>query len=205
MNENLIQTIKELEIKKAPEEQTLEAALNQYTKKQLAHFIERFDLDIAKSWKKAEIIDALIEWMESAQSELLDSDEDLNAFYLNKVVNTEESLQISDDMSDKEQERVLSLIEHGLVFNADGQLWAPETADKTVNDESSKPAESSETSEETASQEKPAETKSKSVPQKKQRKQTPAPSLSPEERIAREKKMRLNYFKKQAKKNKKKR
>lgn len=63
MNEKLIDTIKEMEIKSAPEEQSLEAALNQYTKKQLAHFIERFDLDIAKSWKKAEIIDALIEWM----------------------------------------------------------------------------------------------------------------------------------------------
>ncbi|WP_368646189.1 hypothetical protein AB4027_04720 [Alkalibacterium putridalgicola] len=204
MNEKLIQTINELEIKKAPEEQPLEAALNQYTKKQLAHFIERFDLDIAKSWKKAEIIEALIEWMESAQSELLESNEDLKAFYLNKVVNAKEPLEINDDLSDKEQERVLSLIEHGLVFNADGQLWAPKAADKTADTESDKPVDSGESSEETTSQEKPAETE-KPKPRKKQRQQASATSLTPEERIAREKKMRLKYFKTQAKKNKKKR
>lgn len=199
MNEKLIDTMKEMEIKSAPEEQSLEAALNQYTKKQLAHFIERFDLDIAKSWKKAEIIDALIEWMESAQKELLKSNEELNTFYLNKVVNADQPLEINDDLSDKEQESVLSLVEHGLVFNADGQLWAPETVAETVDTASNKPAESTE---EKASQ---VETKSQPTQPKKQRKQTSAPSLSPEERIAREKKMRIKYFKKQAKKKKKKR
>ncbi|GEK89701.1 hypothetical protein SAMN04488100_1214 [Alkalibacterium putridalgicola] len=202
MNDKLIDTIKEMEIKSAPEEQSLEAALNQYTKKQLAHFIERFDLDIAKSWKKAEIIDALIEWMESAQKELLESNEELNAFYSNKVVNADQPLEINDDLSDKEQESVLSLVEHGLVFNADGQLWAPEAVAKTFDTASNKPAESSEATEEKASQN---EEKSQPAQPKKQGKQTSSPTLSPEERIAREKKMRLKYFKKQAKKKKKKR
>ena len=205
MNEELLQTIKELEIKKAPEEQSLEAALNQYTKKQLAHIIERFELDIAKSWKKAEIIDALIDWMNENQSELLKSDEDLNAFYLNDVANAEQSLEVNDDLSEKEQEHVLSLIENGLVFNADGQLWTPEEAVKTTGTESDKPADSIESTEETASQENHAEVTSQPAPRKKQRKQASAPSLSPEERIAREKKTRLKYFKKQAKKKKKKR
>lgn len=202
MNEKLIDTIKEMEIKSAPEEQSLEAALNQYTKKQLAHFIERFDLDIAKSWKKAEIIDALIEWMESAQIELLESNKELNAFYSNKVVNADQPLEINDDLSNKEQESVLSLVEHGLVFNADGQLWAPEAVAETVDTASNKLAESSESTEEKASQN---EEKSQPAQPKKQGKLTPAPTLSPEERIAHEKKRRLKYFKKQAKKKKKKR
>ncbi|GEK91016.1 hypothetical protein [Alkalibacterium kapii] len=205
MNDKLIDTIKEMEIKSAPEKQSLEAALNQYTKKQLAHFIERHDLDIAKSWKKAEIIEALIEWMASAQKELLKSDEELNAFYSNTVVDADQPLEISDDLSDKEQENVLSLIEHGLVFNADGQLWALEAVAETVDTVSEKPAGSSEPNEETASKDEATEVKSQPAQPKKQRKQTSAPSLSPEERIARQKKMRLKYLKKQAKKKKKKR
>ncbi|SFC10341.1 hypothetical protein SAMN04488102_10353 [Alkalibacterium subtropicum] len=205
MNEQLIETIKEMEIKGAPEEQTLEAALNQYTKKQLAHFIERHDLDIAKSWKKAEIIEALIEWMSSVQPELMESDEDLNAFYSNQVVNADQPLEISDDLSEKDQERVLKLIEHGLVFNADNELWTPEAVAQTVDSESEKSADSNESSKETASQDEAAEVKSQPAQPRKQRKQTSALSLTPEERIAREKKMRLKYFKKQAKKKKKKR
>lgn len=202
MNEKSTETINELEIKGAPEEQSLESALNQYTKKQLAHFIERHDLDIAKSWKKAEIIEALIEWMESAQRELLESDDELNTFYSNKVVNADQPLEISDDLSDKEQESVLGLIEHGLVFNADGLLWTPEAVAEKVDTVSEKPSESSE---ETDSKDKATEAKSQPAKPKKQRKQSATPKLTPEERIALEKKMRLKYFKKQAKKKKKKR
>lgn len=138
----------------------------------------------------------------SAQKELLESNEGLNAFYSNKVVNTDQPLEISDDLSDKEQESVLGLIEHGLVFNADGGLWTPEEVTETVDTASNKPAESNE---ETASKDKAAESKSQPAQPKKQRKQSATPKLTPKERIAREKKMRLKYLKKQAKKKKKKR
>lgn len=204
MNEQLLQTIKQLEIKKEPEEQTLEVANQSYTKNQLAHFIDRHDLSIAKSWKKAEIIEPLIDWMEKAQSKLLASDAELSSFYTKNATNDEQSLDIYTDLSEEEMKHVLSLIEHGLAFNVEGQLWAPE---ETVNalDSDVLSADQESTSKEPAPEENTEEVKVASAPLEKKQAQTSSPSLSPEERIAREKKMRLKYFKKQAKKNKKKR
>lgn len=195
MNKQHMETLKELEIKKAPEELSIEAANDNYTKKQLAHFIERHALDIAKSWKKAEIVEALTEWMESAQKEILETDSDLHSFYSNVVVNADESLNVYDEnLTDDKLENILKLVEHGLAYNVDGQLWVPaETS--PVRDDSDKQAE--EPKKETPK--KQAATSS----QPKTTTSTASPSVFNEEDIEKKKEARLKYLKKQAKRKKK--
>ncbi|GAB2497113.1 hypothetical protein GCM10008929_17850 [Alkalibacterium psychrotolerans] len=195
MNKQSMETLKELEIKKAPEVQSIEAANDNYTKKQLAHFIERHDLDIAKSWKKAEIVEALTEWMESAQKEMMISDSDLHSFYSEELVKTDESVNIYDDnLSDDKLENILKLVEHGLAYNVDGQLWVPaETApvenDSTVKtDEPKKDAPKKQAS--SSSQSKPTTSAA-------------SPSVFKDEDIEKKKEARLKYLKKQAKRKKK--
>ncbi|OJF94690.1 hypothetical protein [Alkalibacterium sp. 20] len=213
MNEQLIETIKQLEIKKAPEEQSLEAANQTYTKKQLAHFIERHELPIAKSWKKDEIVSSLTEWMKEARINLLTSDAELRSFYSYNVKSAEQPLDIYDaNLSETDLERVLLLIEHGLIFNIDGELWVPDETIKVVTDDVESP-ELTSTEKEAVPEEKAEETKtqSESLQQKRtqshprgQRTQTTASSVSTEEELARNKKTRLKYLKTQAKKNKRK-
>lgn len=198
MSENVLNTIKDLEIKKAPEENSQEAANQLYTKKQLAYFIERYDLDIAKSWKKAEIVSALTEWMNTAGKELLESDSDL-ASLLSKV-SVEASFDLyNGSVPSKEMEQLLLLIEHGFAYNVDGQIWLPETAEAAANESASDSA-------------KPAQPKTEAKNEKAPTSQAtdwsrpaqPAPALTAQEKIARNKQARLEYFKKQAKKKKRK-
>jgi len=199
MNKQHLETVKQLEIKKAPEEQFTEAANNQYTKKQLTHFIEHHDLDIAKSWKKAEIVEALSEWMETAQKNVLESNSDLQSYYSESVVNTDESLNVYDDnLSDDSLENILKLVEHGLAYNVDGQLWVP--ADKTAEV-------STENNESSAQVDEPKkEAPKKQTPSNSQPKKT-SPSASSSfghaDSIEDKKKARLEYLKLQAKRKKK--
>ncbi|MCC5890853.1 MAG: hypothetical protein JJU01_09795 [Alkalibacterium sp.] len=195
MHKQYMETIKELEIKKAPEEQSLAAANDNYTKVQLAHFIERHDLDIAKSWKKAEIVDALTEWMESAQQEMLESDSALQTFYSDNVVNAEQLLNVYDDnLSDDKLENVLKLVEHGLAYNVDGQLWVPsnEVVETT-------PAEN----ESVDKIDEPKKEEPSSSNQSKPSTYSASPSVFKDEDIEKKKEARLKYLKKQAKRKKK--
>lgn len=202
MNEQLLQTIKQLEIKKEPEEQTLEVANQSYTKNQLAHFIDRHDLSIAKSWKKAEIVTALTDWMEKARVDLLNSEPDLLSFYSQDLMQAKQSFDTyNDKLSDSELERVLLLIDYGLAYNVNGQLWVPgETAVAVANKEVV-PEEQTEanTNQTDASENKPEQSS-----QAKKLAQTPPPSVFTEETVAQKKQTRLNYLKKQAKKKKRK-
>lgn len=199
MNKQHLETVKQLEIKKSPEEQSTEAANNQYTKKQLTHFIEHHDLDIAKSWKKAEIVEALTEWMETAQKDVLESNSDLQSFYSESVVNTDESLNVYDDnLSDDSLENILKLVEHGLAYNVDGQLWVP--ADKTA-------AVSTENNESSAQVDEPKKEASKkhraSNSQSKKTSPSASSSFGHADSIEDKKKARLEYLKLQAKRKKK--
>lgn len=194
MNKQHLETLKELEIKKAPEEQSIMAANDNYTKKQLAHFIERHDLDIAKSWKKAEIVESLTEWMTSAQKELLETDSALHSFYSSDVVNNEEALDFYDDtLSDDKLENLLKLVEYGLAYNVDGELWVPssDVAEATPAEVSADQADDSKKEEAASnSQSKPVTYSS-------------SPSVFKEENIEKKKEARLKYLKKQAKRKKK--
>ncbi|MDN6398662.1 hypothetical protein [Alkalibacterium gilvum] len=194
MDTQAMETIKTLEIKSAPEKQTLEAANESYTKKQLAHFIERHDLAIAKSWLKDDIVSALSEWMNDAQKDLLSNDSDLLAYY-EKMLASDDKLNLyEDDLSDADQDKLLSLMEHGLLYNVDGTVWIPAEAAETTEDV--------EGEEKTVSEEK-TEQPSKKTPSNNQSKAKQATaSLSTEERLAQEKQARLKYLKKQAKKKK---
>ena len=134
MDTQAMETIKTLEIKSAPEKQTLEAANESYTKKQLAHFIERHDLAIAKSWLKDDIVSALSEWMNNAQKDVLANDSDLLAFY-EKMLASDEKLNLyGDNISEDEGNTLLSLMEYGLLYNVDGTVWAPAEAAETTED-----------------------------------------------------------------------
>ncbi|GEN50358.1 hypothetical protein APE02nite_10230 [Alkalibacterium pelagium] len=199
MNKQHLETAKQLEIKKAPEEQSTEAANNQYTKKQLTHFIEHHDLDIAKSWKKAEIVEALTEWMETAQKDVLDSNSDLQSFYSESVVNADESLNIYDDnLSDDSLENILKLVEHGLAYNVDGQLWVPAEISAEVS------AEDNESSVQVDEPKKEAPKKqTTSNSQSKTTSHSASSSFEKAESIEDQKKARLEYLKKQAKRKKK--
>ena len=193
MNKQHLETVKQLEIKKAPEEQSTEAANNQYTKKQLTHFIEHHDLDIAKSWKKAEIVEALTEWMETAQKDVLESNSDLQSFYSESVVNTDKSMKVYDDtLSDDSLENILKLVEHGLAYNVDGQLWVP--ADKTAEVST----ENNESSEQVDEPKKEA-----SNSQSKKTSPSASSSFGHADSIEDKKKARLEYLKLQAKRKKK--
>ena len=188
-----------MEIKKAPEKQSTEAANNQYTKKQLTHFIEHHDLDIAKSWKKAEIVEALTEWMETAQKDVLESNSDLQSFYSESVIHTDESLNVYDDtLSDDRLENILKLVEHGLAYNVDGQLWVP--ADKTATV-------STEDNESSAQVDEPKKEASKKQTTSNSQSKKTSPSASSSFRhadsIEDKKKARLEYLKLQAKRKKK--
>ena len=199
MNKQHLETFKQLEIKKAPEEQSTEAANNQYTKKQLTHFIEHHDLDIAKSWKKAEIVEALTEWMETAQKDVLESNSDLQSFYSESVIHTDESLNVYDDtLSDDRLENILKLVEHGLAYNVDGQLWVP--ADKTATV-------STEDNESSAQVDEPKKEASKKQTTSNSQSKKTSPSASSSFRdadsIEGKKKARLEYLKLQAKRKKK--
>lgn len=195
MNKQFMETLKELEIKKAPEELSIEAANDNYTKKQLAHFIERHDLDIAKSWKKPEIVEALTEWMESAQKEKLESDSDLHSYYSEELVKTDDSVNIYDDnLSIDKLENILKLVEHGLAYNVDGQLWVPSEAAPVETDSANQAEEpKKEVSEKQAT----------SSSQPKTTSQSASPSVFKEEDIEKKKDARLKYLKKQAKRKKK--
>ncbi|PRY70904.1 hypothetical protein [Alkalibacterium olivapovliticus] len=202
MNEQLLQTIKQLEIKKEPEEQTLEVANQSYTKNQLAHFIDRHDLSIAKSWKKAEIVTALTDWMEKARVDLLNSEPELLSFYSQNLVKAERSFDTyNSNLSDSDLERVLLLIDYGLAYNVDGQLWLPgETAGAVSNIEAvPEQQDEADTNQTDAPENKPEQSS-----QAKKRAQTPPPSVFTEETVAQKKQTRLNYLKKQAKKKKRK-
>ncbi|EXJ23349.1 hypothetical protein ADIAL_1257 [Alkalibacterium sp. AK22] len=204
MTQNTLNTIQEMEIKKAPEESTQEAANQLYTKKQLAYFIERHDLDIAKSWKKAEIVSALTEWMDAAAKELLKADADLQA--LLAQLTTEDSFDLySDALSREQQESLRLLIEHGLVYNVDGSAWIPESAKSqaTESPSISKEAADSNEAQKTAAP-KSQETQTAQQTNAWSRPAQKAPALSTQEKIARNKQARLAYFKKQAKKKKRK-
>ncbi|MCC5896076.1 MAG: hypothetical protein JJU16_11475 [Alkalibacterium sp.] len=202
MNEQLMQIIKDLEIKKAPEVKSIEAANDSYTKNQLAHFIERHDLSIAKSWKKAEIVTALSEWMEEASAELLDSNAELHSFYTKDIMQSEDTLDIYEESrSESELECILQLLEHGLAYNVDGQLWTPEeAADSAVSEtkESSKKTESVPAKKDTSKK------KTVSSSQSKQTMHAPSRSVSPEQRVSKQKQTRLDYLKQQSKKKKRK-
>jgi len=199
MNKQHLETVKQLEIKKAPEEQSTEAANNQYTKKQLTHFIEHHDLDIAKSWKKAEIVEALTEWMESTQKDVLESDSDLQSFYLNEVVNADESLNVYDDnLSDHSLENILKLVEYGLAYNVDGHLWVPSGKTAEVSTENNKSS---------AQVDEPKKEASKKQTTSNSQSKKTSPSASSSFRhadsIEDKKKARLEYLKLQAKRKKK--
>jgi len=199
MNKQHLETVKQLEIKKAPEEQSTEAANNQYTKKQLTHFIEHHDLDIAKSWKKAEIVEALTEWMETAQKDVLDSDSDLQSFYSESVVNTNESMNVYDDtLSDHRLENILKLVEYGLAYNVDGQLWVP--ADKTAEISTEEKNSRVQVDESKKEAQKKQEALSN---QSKKASHSVSPSVGKIDSMEDKKKTRLEYLKKQAKRKKK--
>jgi len=213
MNEELIKTIKELEIKTAPEEHSLQAANQLYTKKQLTHFIERHDLPIAKSWLKDEIVTALSDWMADAQKELLANNQDLLTFYKNNVLQADESLNTYNaDLSDSDLDNITQLIEHGLVYNVGGELWAPETTADTVSSDvksSASPA----TSEEGTTEEKSEAVTNQTQSPKGQTKtrttakktfQSSSTTLSTEEKLGQNKQTRLKYLREQAKKKKRK-
>lgn len=199
MNKQHLETVKQLEIKKAPEEQSTEAANNQYTKKQLTHFIEHHDLDIAKSWKKAEIVEALTEWMESTQKDVLESDSDLQSFYSDEVVNADESLNVYDDtLSDDRLENILKLVEHGLAYNVDGQLWVPadKTAEVSTEDKNSRV--------QVDESKKEAQKKQEALSsQSKKASHSVSPSVGKTDSMEDKKKARLEYLKLQAKRKKK--
>ena len=188
-----------MEIKKAPEKQSTEAANNQYTKKQLTHFIEHHDLDIAKSWKKAEIVEALTEWMETAQKDVLESNSDLQSFYSESVVNTDESLNVYDDnLSDDSLENILKLVEHGLAYNVDGQLWVPSGKTAAVSTEENESSTQASEPEKIASKK---QTTSNS--QSKKTSPSASSSFGHADSIEDKKKARLEYLKLQAKRKKK--
>lgn len=202
MNEQIMQTLKDLEIKKAPEEQSLEAANQSYTKDQLAHFIERHDLSIAKSWKKAEIITPLTEWMGKAREDLLNSNSDLLSFYSQDLMQNQRQVAIyEDNLSDTEWEHILLLIEHGLAYNVEGQLWMPE---HTVSALTNKPAVTSEETESISSQDESGKNTPTVGRPKNQNRKLPSRPVSTEERLSYEKQTRLDYLKKQSKKKKRK-
>lgn len=199
MNKQHLETVKQLEIKKAPEEQSTEAANNQYTKKQLTHFIEHHDLDIAKSWKKAEIVEALTEWMETAQKDVLESNSDLQSFYSESVVNTDESLNVYDDnLSDDSLENILKLVEHGLAYNVDGQLWVPEDKTSEVSTENNDSSAQVDEPKKEASKKQRA-----SNSQSKKTSPSASSSFGHADCIEDKKKARLEYLKLQAKRKKK--
>ena len=213
MNEELIKTIKELEIKTAPEEQSLEAANQNYTKKQLTHFIERHDLPIAKSWLKDEIVTALSDWMADSQKELLANNQELQTFYQNEVLQADELLNsYNADLSDSDLEKITQLIEYGLVYNVGGELWAPETTDNTVSSDVESSASPS-TSEEGTTEEKGEAVTNQTQSPKGQTKtsatakktfKSSSTTLSTEEKLAQNKQARLKYLREQAKKKKRK-
>lgn len=199
MNKQHLETVKQLEIKKAPEEQSTEAANNQYTKKQLTHFIEHHDLDIAKSWKKAEIVEALTEWMKTAQKDVLDSNSDLQSFYSESVVNADESLNVYDDtLSDDSLENILKLVEHGLAYNIEGQLWVPEGKASKVSTEDNKSSVQVDEPKKEAPKKQEA-----SSSQSKKASHSVSPSVGKTDSMEEKKKARLEYLKKQAKRKKK--
>jgi len=173
----------------------MEAANNQYTKKQLTHFIEHHDLDIAKSWKKADIVEALTEWMKTARKDVLDSNSDLQSFYSESVVNTNESMNVYDDtLSDDSLENILKLVEHGLAYNVEGQLWVPEGKDSEENESSTQVNEP----------EKIATKKLRSSnSQSKKTSPSASSSFGHADSIEDKKKARLEYLKLQAKRKKK--
>ena len=192
MDTQAMETIKTLEIKSAPEKQTLEAANESYTKKQLAHFIERHDLAIAKSWLKDDIVSALSEWMNNAQKDVLANDSDLLAFY-EKMLASDEKLNLyGDNISEDEGNTLLSLMEYGLLYNVDGTVWAPAEAAETTEDVEVK----------TVSEEKKEQPSKKPSPNTQSKPRQATSSLSTEEKLAQEKQARLKYLKKQAKKKK---
>jgi len=211
MNKQILETIKELEIKNVSEEQSLEAANQNYTKKQLTHFIERHDLPIAKSWLKDEIVTALSDWMTDAQKELLSNDPELLAFYQKEVLQADEPLDVyNTDLSDSDSEKVLQLMEHGLVYNVEGELWVPEETVKAVSNDVESPERTSTGNESAPVEQAEADTTqsdsaNKQPARSRQTRKSPqaaSSSLSAEERLARNKKARLKYFKTQAKKKK---
>lgn len=199
MSKQHLETIKQLEIKKAPEEQSTEAANNQYTKKQLTHFIEHHDLNIAKSWKKAEIVEALTEWMDTAQKDVLDTNSDLQSFYSESVVNADEAMNVYDDnLSDDSLENILKLVEHGLAYNVDGKLWVPEQKAAAVSTEDNVP------NTQISEPEKIVTNKQRSSnSQSKKTSPSASSSFGHADSIEDKKKARLEYLKIQAKRKKK--
>jgi len=205
MNEELIKTIKELEIKTAPEEQSLEAANQNYTKKQLTHFIERHDLPIAKSWLKDEIVTALSDWMGDSQKELLANNQDLLTFYQKEVLQADEPLNsYNADLSDSDLEKITQLIEYGLVYNVGGELWAPETTENTVSSDVESSASTEEKSEAVSTHTDSPKKQTNTGISTKKTVQSPSSSLSTEEKLAQNKQTRLKYLREQAKKKKRK-
>lgn len=198
MNKKHIATLEELEIKKAPEEQSIEAANHTYTKKQLAHFIERHELDIAKSWKKADIVEALTKWMADAQKDILEADSDLHSFYSSDVVNNEEALNIYEStLSDEKLENILKLVEHGLAYNVDGQLWLPSNeVTEAAQEKEEADVQADEPKQDTQKEVAVSSSQSKPVTYS-------SSSVFKEEDIEKKKEARLKYLKKQAKRKKK--
>ena len=205
MNEELIKTIKELEIKTAPEEQSLEAANQNYTKKQLTHFIERHDLPIAKSWLKDEIVTALSDWMADSQKELLANNHELQTFYQNEVLQADELLNsYNADLSDSDLEKITQLIEYGLVYNVGGELWALETTDNTASSDVESSASTEEKDEAVSTHTDSPKKQTNTGVSTKKTVQSPSSSLSTEEKLAQNKQTRLKYLREQAKKKKRK-
>ena len=205
MNEELIKTIKELEIKTAPEEQSLEAANQNYTKKQLTHFIERHDLPIAKSWLKDEIVTALSDWMGDSQKELLANNQDLLTFYQKEVLQADEPLNTYNaDLSDSDLENITQLIEYGLIYNVGGELWVPETTDNTVSSDVESSASTDEKDEAVSTHTDSPKKQTNTGVSTKKTVQSPSSSLSTEEKLAQNKQTRLKYLREQAKKKKRK-
>ena len=205
MNEELIKTNKELEIKTAPEEHSLQGANQLYTKKQLTHFIERHDLPIAKSWLKDEIVTALSEWMSNAQTELLANNQELLTFYQKEVLQADEPLNTYNaDLSDSDLEYITQLIEQGLVYNVGGELWVPETTDNTVSSDVESSASTEEKDETVSTYTDSPKKQTNTGVSKKKTVQSPSSSLSTEEKLSQNKQTRLKYLREQAKKKKRK-
>lgn len=213
MNEEILETIKQLEIKKAPEEQSLESANQSYTKDQLAHFIERHELSIAKSWKKAEIVTALTDWMNETQTNYLQSNEDLHSFYSKNLIQNEQPIALYDsNLSDNDLTHILHLIEHGLAYNVDGQLWVPDETAKTFTDSSEthdlvpnkKDSDGKVMNEKTDSQAEPVSENASQSNSVTEGSPALSASRSSDKSIAQVKQQRLDYLKKQSKKKKRK-
>lgn len=132
MSETIRQQVESYVVKKAPKDTSLESVLSTYTKNQLGDLIDANDFSIAKSKKKAEVVEELSDAILNQLSEAT-SLKDIEVFSTledqilpNLPVSLEEW-----DANEKEAKHVETLVTEGLVLVTADELYvADEVAQK---------------------------------------------------------------------------